>query len=48
MKMTNMHLTILAFFLTDTRKWQVLKGKEKHLLDSFEEELKNKVPLKQM
>ena len=48
MKMTYIRVTILAYFLTDTLNWQVLEGKEKYLLDSLYEELKIKVPLKQM
>ena len=32
MKMTYMHITILAYFLTDTLNLQVLLGKEKYLL----------------
>ena len=48
MKMTYIRVTILAYFLTDTLIWHVLEDKEKYLLDSLYEELKNKVPLKQM
>ena len=46
--MTYICITILAYFLTDTLNGQVLWGKEKYLLDSLYEKLKNKVSLKQM
>ena len=42
------HLIIIAYFLTDTVNWQVLESKEKYLLNSLYEKLKNKVSLKQM
>ena len=32
MKITYIHITILAYFLTDILKWQALWGKEKYLL----------------
>ena len=38
-----MRIAILAYFLTDTLSWQVLWGKEKYLLNSLYEKLKNKV-----
>ena len=44
MKMTYIHVTIL----TDNSKWKVLCGKEKYLLNSLREKLKNTVSLKQM
>ena len=40
MKIMDIHITILAYFLTDTLDLQVVWGKEKYL--------KNKVSLKQM
>ena len=43
-----MPITIIAYFLTDTLNWQVLWAKEKYLLDSLFEKLKNKVSLKHM
>ena len=46
MKMTYKCITLLANFLTDTLNWQVLWGKEKYLLDSLYEKLKNKASLK--
>ena len=45
MKVTYIHVTILAYFLTDTLNWHVLRGKEKHLLNN---KLKNKVSLKRI
>ena len=48
MKITYIHITILAYFPTDTLNWQVLWGTEKYLLNSLYETLKNKVSLKQM
>ena len=42
------HLIIIAYFLTDTVNWQVLESKEKYLLNSLYEKLKNKVSLKQI
>ena len=46
--MTYIRTTILAYFLTYTLNGQVLSGKEKYLLNSSHEKLKNKVALKQM
>ena len=43
--MTYMHVT---YFLTDILNWQVLWGKDKFLLNSLYEKLKNKVSLKQI
>ena len=40
--------TILAYFLTDTVNQLVLLGKEKYLLNSLYEKLRNGVSLKQM
>ena len=40
MKMMYIRVAILAYFLTDTLNWQVLKGKEKCLLNSLCEKLK--------
>ena len=48
MKMTNMCITVSAYFLTDTLNWQVVWGKDKYLLNILHENLKNKVSLKQM
>ena len=48
MKMKYMRMPTLAYFLTDTLNWQVLWCKEKCLLNSLYEKLKNKVSLKQM
>ena len=48
MKMTNIRVTILAYFLPDTLNWQVLGGKEKCLLDSLSEKMKNKISLKEI
>ena len=42
------HITILAYFFTDTLNWQVLRGKEKYFLNTFYEKLKNKVSFKKM
>ena len=42
------HTTILAYFLTDTVNRLVLLGKEKYLLNSLYEKLRNGVSLKQM
>ena len=44
--MTYMCITTLAYFLMDTLNWQVVWGKEKYLLNSMYEKLKNKVSLK--
>ena len=46
--MTYIRITILVYFLSDTLNGLVLWGKEKYLLDSLYEKLKNKVSLKQM
>ena len=46
--MTYIRITIIAYFLTDTQNWQVLWDKEKYLLNSLYEKLKNMVSLKQM
>ena len=46
--MRYMRITFLAYFLTDTLNCQVLWGKEKYLLNSLHEKLKNKASLKQM
>ena len=43
MKMMYVRITILTYFLTDTLNWQVLWAKEKYLLNSLYETLKNKV-----
>ena len=48
MKMTYIHIAVLAYFFTNTLNWQVLWGKGKYLLYTFYEKLKNKVSLKQM
>ena len=40
MKMTYIHITILACFLIKTLNWQVLWGKEKYSLDNLYEKLK--------
>ena len=41
MEMVYICITILAWFLTDTLNRQVLWGKEKYLLNSLYEKLKN-------
>ena len=41
MKMTNTHITILAYFLNDTLNCKELCGKEKYLLNSLYEKLNN-------
>ena len=46
--MTYIRRTILAYFLTDTLNCHVLRVREKYLLDSLYEKLKNTVSLKQM
>ena len=46
--MTYTRITIIAYVLTDTLNWQAFGGKEKYLLNSLYEKLKNKVSLKQM
>ena len=46
--MTNICITVSAYFLTDTLNWQVVRGKDKYLLNILYENLKNKVSLKQM
>ena len=43
MKMTNICKTILAYFLTGNLNWEVVWSKEKYLLNSLYEKLKNKV-----
>ena len=48
MKMAYISITILAYVFTDPLNWHVLWGKEKHLLNSLYEQLKNKVSLKQI
>ena len=41
--MTYIHITILAYFLTDILNWQqMLWGNEKHLFNSLHEKLKKK------
>ena len=45
--MTDILITIVAYFLTDALNWQVLWGKEKHILNGLYEKLNN-VSLKQM
>ena len=47
MNLTNIHIFILADFLTETLDWKVLCGKEKYL-NSLSEKLKNKVFSKHM
>ena len=46
--MMNISMTTFAYFLTDTLNWQGLRDKEKSLLDSLHEKLKNKNSWKQM
>ena len=46
MKMTYICITVIAYFLTATLNQQVLWGKEKYLLNSLSEKLKNMVSLK--
>ena len=46
--MTYIRTITLAYFLTDALNLQVLWGKDKYLLNSLYEEIKNKVSLKQM
>ena len=41
MTMTNVRKSIIAYFLTEALKWQVLWDKEKYLLNSLYEKLKN-------
>ena len=48
MKVMCIRLIIIAYFLTDTVNWRVLESKEKYLLNSLYEKLKNKVSLKQI
>ena len=38
--MTYVRITVIAYFLTDTLNWQVLRGKEKYLLNNLYEKLK--------
>ena len=45
MKMAYTHITITAYFPTVILNWQVLRGKEKYLLNSLYEKLKNKFSL---
>ena len=45
--MTYICITIIASFLTDTLNWQMLRGKDKYLLNNLYEKLKNKVSLTQ-
>ena len=40
--MTYMRITILAYFLTDTVNWAVLWYKDKYLLNSLYEKMRNK------
>ena len=47
MNMMYICIAILAYFLP-TLNWQVLWGKEKYLLNTFHEKLKNKVSLKEI
>ena len=47
-KMKYIRLPILAYFLTDTLNWQVLRGKEKYLLNSLYKKLKTELSLKQI
>ena len=46
--MTYIRTITLAYFLTDALNLQVLWGKDKYLLSSLYEKIKNKVSLKQM
>ena len=46
--MTYIRTFTLAYFLTDALNLQVLWGKDKYLLNSLYEKIKNKVSLKQM
>ena len=46
--MTYIRTITLAYFLTDALNLQVLWGKDKYLLNSLYEKIKNKVSLKQM
>ena len=46
--MTYIRTITLAYFLTDAINLQVLWGKDKYLLNSLYEKIKNKVSLKQM
>ena len=46
--MMYIRITILAYFLLDTLNWQELWGKEKYLLNSLYETLKDKVSLVEM
>ena len=50
MTMTYIRTTVLAYFLTDSLNWPVVRkiGKEKYLLNSLYEKWKSKVSLKQM
>ena len=46
--MTYIRTITSAYFLTDALNLQVLWGKDKYLLNSLYEKIKNKVSLKQM
>ena len=46
--MTYIRTITLAYFPTDALNLQVLWGKDKYLLNSLYEKIKNKVSLKQM
>ena len=46
--MMYIRITILAYFLLDTLNWPELWGKEKYLLNSLYETLKDKVSLVEM
>ena len=46
--MTYIRTITLAYFLTDALNLQVLWGKDKYLLNSLYEKIKNTVSLKQM
>ena len=48
MKMTYIHIAVLAYFLTDSVNWDALWDKEKYLLNSLYGKLNNMVSLKQM
>ena len=47
MLMTYIRITIFAYVFTDTLNWHVLWGKQKHLLNSLYEKLKNQVCTRQ-
>ena len=46
--MKYMYIPVLSYFLTGTLNCQVLRVKEKYLLNSLYTKLKNKLSLKQM